>query len=69
MSQIALLLLAAGTALLTLGNPFFLVLSATGLAYRRCELMWMKEGRAGVRFIEPSEKRPAGSAAKDKQPA
>jgi MFS family permease len=28
MSQIALLLLAAGTALLTLGNPFFLVLSA-----------------------------------------
>ncbi|OSI71617.1 MULTISPECIES: PilZ domain-containing protein [Bradyrhizobium] len=32
-------------------NEFFLVLSSTGLAYRRCELAWVNGGEVGVTFI------------------
>ncbi|MCK1439785.1 PilZ domain-containing protein [Bradyrhizobium sp. 15] len=32
-------------------KEFFLVLSSTGLAYRRCELAWVNGGEVGVTFI------------------
>ena len=33
-------------------KEFFLVLSATGLAFRRCELAWINGDQLGVRFLE-----------------
>lgn len=41
-------------------KEFFLVLSTTGTAYRRCELAWVNGGQIGVRFLE-SEKGKAGT--------
>ena len=32
-------------------QEFFLVLSATGMAFRRCELVWVNGPNVGVRFI------------------
>ena len=32
-------------------KEFFLVLSSTGLAYRRCELAWVNGGQLGARFV------------------
>jgi hypothetical protein len=32
-------------------KEFFLVLSSTGLAFRRCELVWLDGAQVGVRFI------------------
>ena len=31
---------------------FFLLLSSTGLAFRRCELVWIDGCNAGVRFVK-----------------
>ena len=42
-------------------KEFFLLLSSTGLAYRRCELTWVNGDQIGVSFIRPSEKRKKGS--------
>jgi hypothetical protein len=33
-------------------KEFFLLLSTTGLAYRRCELSWVKANELGVLFIK-----------------
>lgn len=33
-------------------REFFLVLSSTGLAFRRCELVWVDGAQAGIRFIQ-----------------
>jgi hypothetical protein len=33
-------------------KDFFLILSATGLAFRRCELAWTNGDQLGVRFLE-----------------
>jgi hypothetical protein len=33
-------------------KEFFLVLSSTGLAFRRCEMIWVDGTQIGVRFIE-----------------
>jgi hypothetical protein len=38
-------------------KEFFLLLSSTGLAYRRCELVWVNGNQIGVNFIKPSEKK------------
>jgi hypothetical protein len=32
-------------------KEFFLVLSSTGLAFRKCELIWIDGSQVGVRFI------------------
>lgn len=49
-------------------KEFFLLLSSTGLAYRRCELAWVNGGQVGASFLKPSEKKkPAGRHAS--QPA
>ena len=38
-------------------KEFFLLLSSTGLAYRRCELSWVNGDQIGVVFLKPSEKK------------
>jgi hypothetical protein len=34
-------------------KEFFLLLSSTGLAYRRCELAWVNGDQIGVNFLKP----------------
>lgn len=38
-------------------HEFFLVLSSTGLAFRRCELIRIDGAEIGVRFVVPDKKR------------
>jgi hypothetical protein len=38
-------------------KEFFLLLSSTGLAYRRCELAWVNGEQIGVRFLKQTEKK------------
>src|ERR1700738_2730547 len=38
-------------------KEFFLLLSSTGLAYRRCELVWVNGDQIGVNFVKPSGKK------------
>lgn len=46
------------------GREFFLLLSSTGLAFRRCELVWVDGSAVGVRFLAAKEakKQPAANA-------
>jgi hypothetical protein len=42
-------------------KEFFLLLSSTGLAYRRCELAWVNGDQVGATFLKQTEKKkPAG---------
>lgn len=36
-------------------REFFLVLSLTGLAYRRCEVTWVNGAEVGVTFLKQAE--------------
>ncbi|WP_354070209.1 PilZ domain-containing protein [Bradyrhizobium sp. LB5.2] len=38
-------------------KEFFMLLSSTGLAYRRCELVWIDGTTAGVHFIQANGKK------------
>lgn len=38
-------------------KEFFLLLSSTGLAYRRCELSWVNGEQIGVNFLKPETKK------------
>ena len=38
-------------------KEFFLLLSSTGLAYRRCELAWVNGDQIGVTFLKPGKKK------------
>lgn len=38
-------------------KEFFLLLSSTGLAYRRCELAWVNGDQLGAYFMKPGQKR------------
>jgi PilZ domain len=38
-------------------KEFFLLLSSTGLAYRRCELAWVNGDQIGVNFLKPGERK------------
>jgi hypothetical protein len=38
-------------------KEFFLLLSSTGLAYRRCELAWVNGDQIGVYFLRPGAKK------------
>ena len=52
-----------GTLDVLQAKEFFLVLSSTGLAYRRCELVWIDGTMAGVHFITAdTKKKPAAAA-------
>jgi hypothetical protein len=37
-------------------QEFFLVLSATGMAFRRCELVWVNGPHVGIQFITEKTK-------------
>ena len=37
-------------------KEFFLVLSSTGLAFRRCELAWVNGEQVGARFLKEAAK-------------
>ena len=36
-------------------KEFFLLLSSTGLAYRRCELSWVNGDQIGAGFLKPND--------------
>src|SRR5436190_10375375 len=38
-------------------KEFFLLLSSTGLAYRRCELAWVNGNQIGVSFLKQGDKK------------
>jgi hypothetical protein len=38
-------------------KEFFLLLSSTGLAYRRCELAWVNGNQIGVNFLKLADKK------------
>jgi PilZ domain len=44
-------------------REFFLLLSSTGLAFRRCELVWVDGTQVGVKFTSPDKKGRAKAAA------
>jgi hypothetical protein len=44
-------------------KEFFLLLSSTGLAFRRSEFAWIDGAQAGIRFISATAKKKATSAA------
>jgi hypothetical protein len=47
-------------------KEFFLLLSSTGLAYRRCELSWVNGDQIGVNFLKIGDKKKrAGRASAD----
>jgi hypothetical protein len=46
-----------GTSDVLKAKEFFLVLSSNGLAFRRCEMIWLDGATAGVRFVEKTEKK------------
>src|SRR5438128_1131398 len=52
-----------GTLDVLQAKEFFLLLSSTGLAYRRCELVWIDGTMAGVHFITADRKKKPASAA------
>jgi len=51
-----------GTLDVLQAKEFFLVLSSTGLAYRRCELVWIDGTMAGVHFITTDNKKKSAAA-------
>ena len=42
-------------------KEFFLLLSSTGLAYRRCELSWVNGDQIGVSFLKQGDKKRKGT--------
>jgi hypothetical protein len=50
-------------------KEFFLLLSSTGLAYRRCELTWVNGDQIGVTFLKPGEKKKKSARGGAEQPA
>ncbi len=42
-------------------KEFFLLLSSTGLAYRRCELSWVNGEQIGVNFLKQIDKKKKSS--------
>ena len=49
-------------------KEFFLLLSSTGLAYRRCELAWINGDEIGAKFVtvSPEKKKQAGRSQDNK---
>ena len=61
-SQTGAKLEVEGTLDVLQAKEFFLVLSSTGLAYRRCELVWIDGTTAGVHFVTADGKKKAANA-------
>ncbi|MDA9431086.1 PilZ domain-containing protein [Bradyrhizobium sp. CCBAU 51627] len=51
-----------GTLDVLQAKEFFMLLSSTGLAYRRCELVWIDGTVAGVHFINPDSRKKSANA-------
>jgi PilZ domain len=51
-----------GTTDVFQAKEFFLLLSSTGAAFRRCELVWINGLTVGVRFIAENKKKKATTA-------
>ena len=51
-----------GTTDVFQAKEFFLVLSSTGAAFRRCELVWINGLTVGVRFMVENKKKKAAAA-------
>jgi hypothetical protein len=51
-----------GTLDVLQAKEFFMLLSSTGLAYRRCELVWIDGTTAGIHFITVDSKKKAAGA-------
>ena len=49
-------------------KEFFLLLSSTGLAYRRCELAWVNGDQIGVNFLKQGDKKKKGGQARARPP-
>jgi hypothetical protein len=64
----ARLLLETSVANLNL-KEFFLVLSATGLAFRRCELAWVNGRQIGASFLAPEQKKAGKRGSREPAPA
>ena len=47
-------------------REFFLLLSSTGLAFRRCELVRLEGSEAGVHFLGPGGSRPSSMTGEKK---
>jgi len=62
-SQTGAKLEVEGTLDVLQAKEFFLVLSSTGLAYRRCELIWIDGSMAGVHFVKGNNKKSASAKA------
>lgn len=41
-------------------SEFFLALSSTGLAYRRCQLVWVNGEKVGVTFLKQGPNKKSG---------
>ena len=50
-------------------KEFFLLLSSTGLAYRRCELAWVNGDQIGVNFLKQGERKKKAGRRSAAQPA
>lgn len=50
-------------------KEFFLLLSSTGPAHRRCELAWIKGAELGARFIQTPTKRSGQRASGNHTPS
>ena len=50
-------------------KEFFLLLSSTGLAYRRCELAWVNGDQIGVNFLKPADKKKKNARRPENQDA
>ena len=48
-------------------KEFFLLLSSTGLAYRRCELAWVNGDQVGVNFLKQENKKKARRASSSEE--
>jgi hypothetical protein len=48
-------------------KEFFLLLSSTGLAYRRCELAWVNGDQVGVNFLKHENKKKAKRASSSEE--
>ena len=60
-SQTGAKLEVEGTLDVLQAKEFFMVLSSTGLAYRRCELSWVNGDQIGVSFLKPGDKKRKGA--------
>lgn len=61
-SQTGAKLEVEGTLDVLQAKEFFMLLSSTGLAYRRCELVWIDGTTAGVHFVSADSKKRSATA-------